>query len=54
MDPRDRFIHEVSKDKSFVDVGGLWGTVNERVSVAHAAGARELAMLDISPPDGKW
>jgi hypothetical protein len=54
MDPRDRFIHQVSKGKSFVDVGGLWGTVNERVSVAHAAGASELAMLDISPADGKW
>jgi hypothetical protein len=28
--------------------------VNERVSVAHAAGASSLAMLDLSPPDGKW
>lgn len=54
MDPRDRFIHQVSQGKSFVDVGGLWGTVNERVSIAHAAGASELAMLDISPLDGKW
>lgn len=50
MDPRDRYVQQVVPGRSFVDVGGLWGTVNERVSIAHAAGARELAMLDITPP----
>jgi hypothetical protein len=54
MDPRDRFIHQVAAGRSFVDVGGLWGTVNERVSVAHEAGARDLTMLDVSPAEGKW
>ena len=49
-DPRDTFITKVVKDKSFADVGGLWGTVNEKVSVAHAGGARTLAMVDITPP----
>lgn len=54
MDPRDRFIHQVTKGKTFVDVGGLWNTTNERASVAHEAGAAEIAMLDISPADSHW
>ena len=54
-DPRDAFITKVVKNKSFADVGGLWGTVNEKVSVAHAGGASTLAMVDISPPgDVLW
>lgn len=51
-DSRDTFIAQVVEGRSFVDVGGLWGTVNEKVSVAHAAGARSLAMIDISSHDG--
>jgi hypothetical protein len=54
MDPRDRFLHQVARGKTFADVGGLWGTTNERVSVAHRAGARELTMVDLSPLDSKW
>ncbi len=50
-DPRDDFIARVVQGKSFCDVGGLWGTVSEKVSVAHAAGARRLTMIDITPPD---
>jgi len=53
-DPRDRFIHRVAKNKSFVDVGGLWGTKGERVSVAHAAGARELTMIDGCTAGDEW
>jgi SAM-dependent methyltransferase len=30
-------------------VGGLWGTVNEKVSVAHKFGASALTMIDVSP-----
>lgn len=37
------------KGLSFADVGGLWGTLNERVSVALNAGARSAAMIDIQP-----
>lgn len=51
-DPRDRFIHEVTRGRSFAEVGGLWGTVSEKVSVAHAAGATSLAMIDITTPGG--
>lgn len=48
--PRDEYIGRVVKGGSFVDVGGLWGTVNEKVSVAHRAGASELTMLDVQEP----
>lgn len=48
-DPRDDFIQRVVRGRSFVDVGGLWGTINEKVSVAHRAGASELAMVDVTP-----
>ena len=36
-------------DNSFVDVGGLWGLSNERVTVAAKAGAARVAMIDIHP-----
>jgi SAM-dependent methyltransferase len=53
-DPRDRFINHVAAGTSFAEIGGLWGTVNERVSVAHAAGARSLTMIDLSPAGSHW
>jgi hypothetical protein len=47
----DPWIEAVVKGKSFIDVGGLWGTVNEKITVAARAGAAQVTMLDISPPD---
>ena len=32
MDLRDDYIRRVVRGRSFADVGGLWGTVNEKVS----------------------
>ena len=52
-DVRDTYIGQVVAGKSFADIGGLWGTVNEKVSVAHAHGARGLAMIDVSPTDSE-
>lgn len=46
-----RWIAELAGGRSFVDVGGLWGTTNERVSDALKAGAASAAMADIAPPD---
>ena len=46
-DVRDTYISQVAAGKSFADVGGLWGTVNEKVSVAHTHGARALTMIDV-------
>ena len=54
MDVRDRFVQQVVKGKTFAEVGGLWGTVNEKASVAHAAGASALTMIDITPPGAHW
>ncbi|MGD9897380.1 MAG: methyltransferase domain-containing protein [Candidatus Methylacidiphilaceae bacterium] len=54
-DPRDRFLAAVVSGRTFADVGGLWGTVNEKVSVAHRLGARSLAMIDVAPAnDPLW
>ncbi|MCE2485337.1 MAG: class I SAM-dependent methyltransferase [Desulfurellaceae bacterium] len=52
-DVRDTYISQVVAEKSFADVGGLWGTTNEKVSVAHMHGARTLTMIDVSPEDSE-
>lgn len=52
-DLRDQYIGKVVKGKSFAEVGGLWGTVSEKVSVAHVHAARDLTMVDISPPESE-
>ena len=52
-DVRDTYIGQVVAGKSFADIGGLWGTVNEKVSVAHTHGVRTLTMVDVSPPDSE-
>jgi hypothetical protein len=48
-DPRDVFIRRVVRSKSFCDVGGLWGTTQEKVTVAAEAGAARLAIIDVTP-----
>lgn len=57
-DPRNQFIAEVVADQTFADVGGLWGVVNEKVSVAWRHRARDLTMIDVTPdtpdPAGLW
>jgi hypothetical protein len=54
MDPRERFIAEIAKGKTFIDVGGLSNVVHERISSAHEAGARELTLLDVEKPECVW
>ncbi|MEG4301231.1 tetratricopeptide repeat protein [Microcoleus sp. D3_18a_C4] len=53
-DLRDRYIARVVKGKTFAEVGGLWGTVNEKVSVASKYGAVSLTMIDVSPASSHW
>src|SRR5258708_6455118 len=53
MDLRDEFIAKVVDGRSFADVGGLWGVVNEKVSVAAEHHALRLAMIDISSPQSE-
>lgn len=49
MSFQDRIIAEHVKGHTFVDVGGIWGTVNEKVSVALAAGASRATVVDVIP-----
>jgi hypothetical protein len=53
-DLRDEYLARVVKSRTFADVGGLWGTVNEKVSVAHHFGATELTMIDMQPEGNEW
>jgi hypothetical protein len=50
-------VNDVIKERvaglSFVDIGGLWGTKNERVTVALAAGARSATMVDYQSQDSE-
>ena len=51
---KHRRIAELVPNKTFADVGGLWGTLNETVSIAMQHGAREATMVDIQRSDTKW
>ena len=53
-DIRDRYIARVAKGKTFAEVGGLWGTVSEKVSVASKYGAVGLTMIDAMPAFLPW
>src|SRR5580692_11280331 len=53
MDIRDELIREFAAGKTFADVGGLWATINEKVSVASVAGASSVAMIDITALDNE-
>lgn len=46
---KHKWIAELVPNKSFIDIGGLWGTVNETVTLAAKAGARSYTMADIAP-----
>ena len=45
----DSMIQSLSKDKTFVDIGPCWGIINEKLSVAHKAGAKTVTAIDIFP-----
>ena len=48
--PCNPWIKQLAKDRTFVDVGGLWNTVNERVTIAAKAGAAQVTMIDGMDP----
>ena len=50
-DPKDQWIARLVKGKSFIDIGGLWGTLNEKVTLAVQNGASSATMADIAPLD---
>ncbi len=47
-------IPEFVKGKSFVDIGGLWGTKGEMITTAASGGAASLTLADIQPLESKW
>jgi hypothetical protein len=47
-------IRQIVPGRSFVDIGGLWGTENERATVASAAGARSVMMVDMAEEGNEW
>lgn len=49
---REEWVAAAAPDKSFAEVGGLWGTVNEQVTIAARAGATATTMIDVEPNDG--
>ena len=51
---RDEWIRRIVPGRTFADVGGLWNTVNEKVSVAAAADATSLTMIDLQQPGNVW
>ena len=53
-DIRDRMVNEVARGRSFVDIGGLYEIVKERVSVAHHAGASHVTLMDMEAPGCPW
>jgi len=59
----DMWIEDLVKNKTFIDVGGVAYTCNEKISIAHESGAKDLTMLDIAglydkskidADDGAW
>lgn len=46
---QDTTIRQYVAGLSFIDVGGLWGTLNEKVTVASLGGARSAAVADMQP-----
>ena len=51
---REQWVTEAAAGRTFAEVGGLWGTVNEQVTVAARGGATATTMIDVAPnePEG--
>jgi 2-polyprenyl-3-methyl-5-hydroxy-6-metoxy-1,4-benzoquinol methylase len=48
---REEWISSITPGKTFAEVGGLWGTVHEQVTVAARAGAASTTMIDAAPKE---
>lgn len=49
-----KWIRERGEGLSFADVGGLQGTVGEKVTVAYRAKCRTVTMIDAMPANSEW
>ena len=52
-DYRDEWTWKLATGKTFAEVGGLWRTLSEKVTVAALAGATSVAMIDNIDPLGQ-
>jgi hypothetical protein len=48
---RQQWIPQAVVGKTFIEVGGLWGVVNEQITTAHSAGATRLTQIDAASED---
>lgn len=44
-----KWIGDLARGKSYVDIGGLWGTTGETITTADAGGARSVTLADVQP-----
>mgnify|MGYP003456371627 CR=1 FL=1 len=44
-------VAKIARGNRYLEVGGLWGTVNETISTASLNGAVSLTMVDVYPPE---
>lgn len=51
MNSTNEMISAVCHGKSFADIGPLWGVQNEKLSVAHDAGATRITAFDGFPSE---
>jgi 2-polyprenyl-3-methyl-5-hydroxy-6-metoxy-1,4-benzoquinol methylase len=50
----DSWIKSNVQGKSFLDIGPVWETINEKLSVAYHAGASRVTALDLFPQDHEY
>jgi hypothetical protein len=48
---REQWVSTAAAGRSFAEVGGLWGTTNEQITVAARAGATATTMIDVAPAE---
>ncbi|MBO0729442.1 MAG: hypothetical protein J2P57_09300 [Acidimicrobiaceae bacterium] len=49
-----KLIREHAAGRTYVDIGGLWGTKGETITVAIESGASHATMADIQPLGNRW
>lgn len=54
MTNKTKIVSAYVADKTFIDVGGLWGTKGEMVTHALKSGAKKATMCDAMPETSEW
>lgn len=53
-DSVNEWMSRIVPGKTFTDIGGLWGTIGERVSMAAKHNPASLTMIDTTPDESLW